>query len=114
MPCVIVHRNFPIETGDISNMQDRLCSVVEEVLHKPKAYIMVMVDGQKPIRFGGSDEAALFIEVKSIGLPGDSPTRLSAGICSAVEELFSVPGDRVYIEFSDSPHDKWGWDGGTF
>ena len=114
MPCLIVHRNFPIEDAKISELQDRLCSVVESVLHKPKAYIMVMVNDEKPIRFGGSDDPALFVEVKSIGLPGDSPSRLSGEICNAAGELMSVSPDRIYIEFANSPGKMWGWNCGTF
>ncbi len=114
MPCMIVHRNFPIEKETIGVLQDRFCTIVENVLHKPSSYIMVIVDEQKPIRFGGSDEPALFIELKSIGLPGDSTTLLSSELCSASEELLSVSRDRIYIEFADSPRNLWGWNGGTF
>lgn len=114
MPCIDVHRNFPMDQEDLSILQDRLIEIVEHILKKPKAFIMVILEDQKPIRFGGSDEPALFLEVKSIGLPGDSPARLSEEICQAVEALTAVPADRVYIEFTDSPRHMWGWDGGTF
>ena len=114
MPCIIVHRNFPIEKEKTGVLQDRLCAVTEEVLNKPKDYIMVVIDEQKAIRFGGSDGPALFVEVKSIGLPGDSTTVLSRMICDTVSELLSVPIDRVYLEFADSPRSMWGWNGGTF
>lgn len=114
MPCLIVHRNFPLEEGQASALQESLCSIVEEVLHKPKAYIMVVVDGEKPIRFGGSDDRALFVEVKSIGLPGDSPTRLSREICRIAGDSLAVRPDRIYIEFADSPGKMWGWNVRTF
>ncbi len=114
MPCLVVHRNFPMEGSKTGDLQDRLCSIIETVLHKPKAFIMVIVDDEKAIRFGGSDERALYIEMKSVGLPGDSPSQLSREICSAASELLSVPADRIYIEFTDSPGKMWGWNGGTF
>ncbi len=114
MPCMVVHRNFPIENEMIGTLQDRFSSIIEEVLHKPKDFIMIIVDDEKPIRFGGSDEPALLLEVKSIGLPGDSPSRLSRELCRAAEHLVSVPQNRIYIEFRDVPRDQWGWDGSTF
>ena len=114
MPCLIVHRNFTLEKEEAGAFQDRLGGIVEKVLHKPGAYIMVILDDEKAIRFGGSDDPALFIEVKSIGLPGDSPSQLSREICAAAAEMCSVPADRIYIEFADSPGKMWGWNGGTF
>ena len=114
MPCIIVHRNFSVEKEKAGLLQDRLCSVIEDVLHKPEAYIMVILDEPKAIRFGGSDEPAIFVEVKSLGLPGDSTSRLSSEICKVAEDFLSVPKDRVYIEFTDSPRSLWGWNGGTF
>ena len=114
MPCLIVHGNFPLEKENGAVLQDRLSAIVEKVLHKPKAYIMVILDEPKAIRFGGSDDPALFIEVKSIGLPGDSPALLSQEICAVALELFSVSADRIYIEFTDSPGRMWGWNGATF
>lgn len=114
MPCLIIHSNFPADKDKNSLFQDQLTSIVEEVLHKPKAYIMVIIEEPKAIRFGGSDKPALFIEVKSIGLPGDSTTQLSKKICEKAEELFSVQPDRIYLEFTDSPRNMWGWNKGTF
>ena len=75
---------------------------------------MVVIDDEKAIRFGGRDDPALFVEVKSIGLPGDSPSQLSQEICSAAGELLSVWADRINVEFADSPGKMWGWNGGTF
>lgn len=114
MPCLIVHRNFPADEKSIENFQNRLTTITEKVLGKPKAYIMVIMEAEKQISFGSSPEPALFIEVKSIGLPGDSPAELSRAICSEAENLFAVPADRIYIEFADSPRNLWGWNGGTF
>jgi phenylpyruvate tautomerase len=114
MPCLIVHRNFEIDEAAADKLSGSLSSITEEVLGKPSNYIMVIVDTPQKMYFGGSDAPALFIEVKSIGLPGDTPAQLSRRICDAAFELLSVPPDRVYLEFADSPRNMWGWNGGTF
>lgn len=114
MPCLIVHRNFQIKEKETAVLQDRLAAIIENVLQKPKKYIMVIVDDRKPIRFGGSDDPALYIEVKSVGLPGETPALLSREICSAASEMFPLSPDRIYLEFADSPGRLWGWNSGTF
>ena len=114
MPCLIVHRNFELEKTKAETLSEHLSSIIEEVLHKPKTYIMIILNEPEAIRFGESDDPALFIEVKSIGLPGDSPAQLSRKICDTASELLSVLPERVYLEFADSPRNMWGWNGGTF
>ncbi len=114
MPNVIVHRNFAINQKQTGDFQNAMSDIIENVLHKPKMYIMVIMEDPKAIRFGGSDDPAMYIEVKSVGLPGETPSLLSKEICQAAEKHFSLPQDRVYIEFTDSPGRMWGWNGGTF
>jgi phenylpyruvate tautomerase PptA (4-oxalocrotonate tautomerase family) len=114
MPCVIVHPNIHIEKEQVSALQDRISTVISSALNKPASYIMIIVDTQKSIQFGGSEDPALFVEVKSIGLPASAATTLSSEICGIAEELLAVDKDRIYIEFNDAPREMWGWNGGTF
>ena len=64
--------------------------------------------------FGGTEEPAVFIECKSIGLKKGQTAGLSALLCSFCKEELKVPEDRVYIEFSSAEGVMWGWDGRTF
>ena len=64
--------------------------------------------------FAGSDAPLAYLELKSIGLPGERTGELSALLADAMQQHLGVPADRVYIEFADAERHLWGWNGGTF
>jgi phenylpyruvate tautomerase PptA (4-oxalocrotonate tautomerase family) len=62
----------------------------------------------------GSAEPAIFLQLKSIGLPDTKTKDLSGKFAALVEENLDIPKDRVYIEFMDVPRGFWGWNGILF
>lgn len=87
---------------------------VSRLLGKPETYVMVALDPTVPMSFAGSNDPALYLQLKSIGLPESRTKELSAALCDFAEARLSVPKERVYIEFTDAPRAFWGWNGSTF
>jgi len=114
MPCVIIHRNIDLDSEQNSSLQERVYAAIEKVLHKPKTYVMVVISEKETISLAGSSDPALFMEVKSIGLPGNTPKDLSNELCNAALEVLGIPPTRIYINFSDVPRNLWGFNGSTF
>lgn len=83
-------------------------------LSKPESYVMVAMTSNVPMVFAGTDEAAAYVELKSIGLPPVLVRPLSKMLCGLLEEQLDIPPARIYIEFTDAKGSYWGWNGGTF
>ena len=64
--------------------------------------------------FAGSEAPAAYLELKSIGLPGERTGELSKALCEMIHDEFGINPERIYIEFSDAPCHMWGWNGATF
>lgn len=112
MPYLSITTNRVIEDKQQTAME---CSAtIAEIIGKPENYVMVSVVDQQTMSFAGSTSPCAYVEFKSIGLPQDRTTEISAKICSLIEKTVDVPQDRIYIEFSNAERSMWGWDGRTF
>jgi len=89
-------------------------SAVAEMLGKPERYVMVSIEENPAMLFGGSDAPLAYLELKSIGLPESQTSEFSTRLSSLLEEQLGLPAERIYIEFADAARNMWGWNGGTF
>jgi phenylpyruvate tautomerase len=94
----------------------RLTTFLARELEKPEGYVMVVLNAGAHLSFGGDlATPACYAELKNVGKL--SPTRvaaLSQSLCSELEATLRVNPARVYIEFTNSPGNMWGWNGETF
>jgi hypothetical protein len=91
-----------------------MTELLVDQLSKPEKYIMIAVEPITDMYFGGSNEPAAFVELKSIGFPPDGTPKLSEAICEFLQMKLGISPDRVYIEFSDAPRHMFGWNSDTF
>lgn len=112
MPLFSMKTNIAIENKP--ELALSLSSKVAELLHKPERYVMVNLQDRQTLVFGGSDEATIYIELKSINLPESETAQLSSALSDFIYEQLSVKQDRIYIEFSNAERHMWGWNGATF
>ncbi len=84
------------------------------MLGKPESYVMVLVQANQSLSFAGSNDPAVYMELKSLGLPQDSTKALSKSLAELVQSELGVPADRVYIEFASPERHLWGWNSSTF
>ena len=75
---------------------------------------MLSVETSVPMLFGAKDDPCAYLELKSIGLPGDHTASLSLSLCGLITEELGIPTDRIYIEFANAPRHMWGWNNSTF
>ncbi|HZK09333.1 MAG TPA: phenylpyruvate tautomerase MIF-related protein [Bacteroidales bacterium] len=112
MPYLKIKTNQKLNAGD--ELIANLSKLVAEMLHKPEKYVMIDVEDQRQMLFGGTDAPLIYCELKSIGLPREQTSDLSARLTGFLTEATHVPANRIYIEFVDAPRDLWGWNGGIF
>jgi hypothetical protein len=92
-----------------------LSGLLARSLDKPEEYVMVIANPRPDMIFGGSSEPACYAELKNVGqLSAAEVETLSAELCRALSTALKVPGDRIYIEFTNADGALWGWDGATF
>jgi len=114
MPYLKIQTNRELTAEQSSDWLKRASSLVAEQLGKPERYVMVAMEPPVPMVFAGSDDPAVFMELKSIGLSETQTPDLSNALCELAHETVGVAQDRVYIEFADAPRKMWGWNGATF
>jgi phenylpyruvate tautomerase len=87
---------------------------IAETLEKPESYVAVCAMDDVDIVWGGSDAPCALCAVTSLGAINlENNRNLSAELCELLAE-FGIPGDRVYITFTDVPRENMGYDGATF
>jgi phenylpyruvate tautomerase PptA (4-oxalocrotonate tautomerase family) len=112
MPYLKIKTNKTLNDG--GKLAANLSKLVAEILKKPEKYVMIDVEDQRTMLFGGSDDPLIYCELKSIGLPRQQTSDLSGILAGFLTQATHVPAHRIYIEFADAPRNMWGWDGGTF
>lgn len=114
MPLLKIQTNIPIETAAGDSLIRKASQQVASLLGKPERYVMVSLEENPAMLFGGSDDPLAYLELKSIGLPETRTSELSQALTSLMNAELGLSAERVYIEFTDAPRAMWGWNGGTF
>ncbi len=114
MPLLRIQTNRPMDASTQKSLISRASLAVADMLGKPERYVMVSIEHNPAMLFGGSDEPLAYLELKSIGLPESGTRDFSQTLATLLNEELGLPADRIYIEFADAPRAMWGWNGGTF
>jgi phenylpyruvate tautomerase len=112
MPFLKIQTN--VTPNDKLTLIKAASAIVAEALGKPERYVMVEFHLNENMVFAGSNEPLAYLELKSIGLPSDRTTDLSAKLCDFINTETAINQDRIYIEFADAQRNMWGWNSATF
>jgi len=112
MPYLKFQTNKQLENEE--DIITKVSKLVARELEKSEEYVMVAVEPNVKMSFGGSFEPTVFIQLKSIGLPESKTKQISAALSNLMEEELGIPNDHVYIEFTDVKRTFWGYNGSTF
>lgn len=114
MPCMIIKTNIAIDDAKQTELMQQCSQLTATILGKPEGYVMVMMNDQQKLIFGGNDMPAAYIEFKSINLPEDQTSSLSQSICESISDATGIAANRIYIEFANAERHLWGWNNATF
>lgn len=112
MPYLKIQTNKQIDQKE--EVIKEVSNIVAAQLDKSEKYVMVALEPDFSMSFGGSFESTAFIQLKSIGLPESKTKKISYELCEFMEEELGISKDRVYIEFTDVKPSYWGYNGSTF
>ena len=114
MPYFSIDTNQEMDSASTQETIRNASAFLAELLGKPESFVMVSIKPEVPLAFGGTDDPAAFVRLKSIGLPLERCTELSDKICDFIQQELDVPKDRVFIDFKDLERGLFGWNGKTF
>lgn len=114
MPLLKIQTNREVRPQQRPPLLRQASAKVAEILGKPERYVMVSLEHNPDMLFGGAAAPLAYLELKSIGLPGNRTRELSAALCRLIRDTLEIPEERVYIEFADAARHLWGWNGRTF
>jgi phenylpyruvate tautomerase len=114
MPTLIMQTNVPTPPDRHKEILGAASAKVAEILGKPESYVLVVLKTNLNMLFAGDDAPLAYLELKSLGLPEERTSDLSAALCEFMKTHFDVPPERIYIEFASPPRHLFGWSGGTF
>ena len=112
MPCLEFTTNARI--ADKSALMRSLSDCVCTGLGKAETYMMVLVNGEVPMLFGGSEEPVAYLTLRALNLKPEAVRTLAVDLTRLVQERLGIESQRVHIVFMDADVGKWAWDGRTF
>jgi len=114
MPTLIIKTNADLSDVNQGRLLEMLSSAVAGMLAKPERYVMVILEPNPHMCFGGDGSPLAYVELKSLGLPEGRTREFSATLCGLMQQHLGVPQDRIYIEFASPDRHLFGFNAGTF
>ncbi len=113
MPFVRLETSAPLTDEVRRKLCASLSQAAAQGLGKPEQYVMTSVV-PSVMSMSGTPAPAAFVDLRSIG--GLSPAvnrALAKAIGGIVQETLKIPGERIFLTFTDVPGTHWGWQGST-
>ena len=84
------------------------------LLGKPERYLMVEIEDNRRLYFGGKNDAPIaFFDVSLLhSAPRASYEKLTARLCGIAKDIMGVDGSNVYVKFEET--ENWGYDSFMF
>ncbi len=95
-------------------LKKRLGQAIAILPGKTEKWLMVELEDEKKLYFGGDDsEPTAYVEVSILGNPDSASFAKMTGELSRIyDEILGIKPDRLYVKY-DTTKD-WGWNGSNF
>lgn len=114
MPWIRAQLSKPVDEQTRTELMESLSKAVARALGKPESYMMVVFESGVPMLMGTSDEAAAFLEIRSVGTIHTDQAKALSGAVSDIIAKAGVDAERIYSNFVGVPGAMWGHGGNTF
>ena len=113
MPFIRLETNAPLTDEIRQKICMSLSNALSKGIGKPEQYVMTSVL-PSVMSMSAISAPAAFADLRSIGgLSGEVNKALTSTICRILNETLKIPGDRVFITFTEVSGSHWGWQGST-
>src|SRR5210317_10710 len=114
MPFLKIQTNLSLDQDKQTALLSQSSQLIAEILGKPEKYVAVSLEYNPAMMFSGNTQPLAYLELKSIGLPGNATSSYSQSLCDLVNAELGIEKDRIYIEFANADRNMWGWNSATF
>lgn len=114
MPTLSVQTN--VKSAAVpDNLAKDLVDVVAKALGKPKSYVVVHVQPDQLMSWGGTDDPCAIVNLGSIGqISKEKNIKTTQTISGRLEQALGIKDDRMYIMFTDLQSQNVGYTNTTF
>lgn len=113
MPLIQVKTNTVLSPETETILKSELGKAISLIPGKNENWLMVNFQPESHLWFRGTNDPAVLAEVSVFGASSkDAYDRLTAELCRIFKERLSVPSDRIYVKYAETPY--WGWNGSNF
>ena len=114
MPLIRMETSEKIPEEKKSELIGALSKIAAEAMGKPEAYVMAVLS-EASMSMAGKPGPAAFLDIRSIGsINNQVNNKISKEVAALLTKSLGIPGERIYISFTDVKGANWGWNGGTF
>ncbi|XP_010529150.1 PREDICTED: macrophage migration inhibitory factor homolog [Tarenaya hassleriana] len=102
MPCLNIETNVKLEGVETEAFFSEVTRAVASIIGRPQNMVMVVLKGSIDIRFGGTEEAAAFGEIVSMGgITKRVKRQLISAVGSILHSRVGVPPSRFVLKVLD-------------
>lgn len=113
MPHMRIQTNVKLQADQRQQLLAAASSLAAEELSKPESYVMVSINDDADMLFGGSTEPLAYVHLESIGF-AKSPAAITPSLTKLLQEQLQVDPSRIFIRFDDVSRENYAWNGSTF
>jgi phenylpyruvate tautomerase len=114
MPYLLIQSNKAVSETERSRLLSDSLKIVAAALNKPEKYVMAVWAPAPMIFFDGDTKDAVFLEVRSIGIPESARAKMPGALAKCMAENLGVSTDRVFLVMTDVPGKYWAQGEQTF
>ncbi|WP_309395897.1 phenylpyruvate tautomerase MIF-related protein [Cerasicoccus maritimus] len=114
MPYLNIQTNQALSPEAQEKLLSESSQLVASALGKSEDYMMVSIQDDTPMLFGGKPAPTAFLEVNSLGIPAGKTKEICKQLCALLNSVADIPPERVYVKFNDVQRSMWGWKGNMF
>lgn len=112
MPLLRVQTSAQVDEAARQGLMLALSKKVAEILGKPEAYVMVVLEPGTPMSMAGNVDAAAFFDVRSVGEIGvETAKQLSSELSGVIGNTLGIKTDRIFGNFSGWQGELWAYSG---
>lgn len=108
MPFINAKFSTPVSPQQEKEIKTALGEAIT-ILGKPERYLMVEIEDDRRLYFGGENSAPIaFFDVSLLhSAPRKSYEQLTARLCEIAKDIMGVDGGNVYVKFEET--ENWGY-----
>jgi len=106
MPTLRIYTNVQVDAATGSDLLKSLSKEVAAILNKPESYVLIHLNPNQMMSFGGTEEPTAFLELISLGkIGGDINKEISSRLAGILKNKLGIQPGRYYVKVTR------GWSG---